>query len=458
MRLASTILLMAGTMVAALGLACWLGIRMERLLDSDDNTYDDLQRRRAFAWNISGRSFIEASWFMFGYTVYRFRAEDLGAPVWFTPIFLGMMVLAYGVGSFIWGAIADKIGRRKQLLLIGTLALVFSMALMPFLSLIPFVIVVFMQILMAGCVRISFALASEWTADHSGEAIGMMHATGWMLAVAVGVLAGSIYDIYGMGAVAIIGCSLYAIAGVCYQQMTGDEVEEIKSSHFEDEESSGEGFDPIAATKALLTFQSRWPLLILGVVLLITIPRGAIVLTSLNYIEKIGFDLDLVFIFEAWALALNVVLFTYAGVICDRIGAQKVLTAAAFGYFVLWSLFAIGMPAAIAVAIYLIPVVGLLYTSSDALLARHTTLEERNRGIGISAAALFVGQFIGSASAGGIMAALNHLPEVDRYLWSYRIMAPILGIATFLGWRLVRAMQKDGEVGTLDAVLEAEIV
>jgi len=452
----STIWLMIGTMAAALGLAFWLGFRMERLLDSDDNTYDDWGKRRAFAWNVSGRSFMEASWFMFGYTVYRFRAEDLGAPVWFTPIFLGMMVLAYGVGSFIWGTIADKIGRRKQLLLIGTVALVISMALMPFLSLIPFVILVFLQILMAGCVRISFALASEWTADHSGEAIGLMHATGWMLAVAVGVLAGGIYDIYGMGAVAIIGCSLYAIAGVCYLQMTGEEVEEIKS--FRDDDASSGGFDPIGTTKALFTFQSRWPLLILGVVLLITIPRGAIVLTSLNYIEKIGFDLDLVFIFEAWALALNVVLFTYAGVICDRIGAEKVLTAAAFGYFVLWSLFAVGMPAVIAVTIYLIPVVGLLYTSSDSLLARHTTLEERNRGVGISAAALFVGQFIGSASGGLIMAALNHLPEVNQYLWSYRVMAPILGVATFLGWRLVKAMENDEGDGTLDAVLEAEVV
>ncbi len=456
--MASTIWLMIGTMVAALGLAFWLGFRMEKLLDSDDNTYDDLGKRRAFAWNISGRSFMEASWFMFGYTVYRFRAEDLGAPVWFTPIFLGMMVLAYGVGSFIWGTIADRIGRRKQLLLIGTVALVISMALMPFLSLIPFVIVVFLQILMAGCVRISFALASEWTADHSGEAIGMMHATGWMLAVAVGVLAGGIYDIYGMGAVAIVGCSLYAIAGVCYQQMNGEEVEEIKSFRDADEDASTGGFNPIGAAKALFTFQSRWPLLILGVVLLITIPRGAIVLTSLNYIEKIGFDLDLVFIFEAWALALNVVLFTYAGVICDRIGAEKVLTAAAFGYFVLWSLFAVGMPAAIAVTIYLIPVVGLLYTSSDALLARHTTLEERNRGVGISAAALFVGQFIGSASGGLIMAMLNHLPEVNQYLWSYRVMAPILGIATFLGWRLVKAMQNDVDDGTLEVVLEAEMI
>jgi MFS family permease len=432
--------LQIATISASVLLAGWLGFRMERLLERDAATRDDLVARRAFAWNLSGRTLMEASWFMLGFTVFRFQVEALGAPVWFTPLYLGLLVLVYGVGSFIWGTIADRVGQRRQLMMLGCAAIVGLMVPMPFVGLVPFVLLSLLQTTMLGCMRIPFALASEWTPDFRGEAIGLVHAMGWMLAVGVGAVVGGMYQRHGMLSAAIVGGLFYAAAAVCFYLMRDARVDAVSANvaRFE--------------LRGLFQFESPWPMRILAVVLLISIPRGAIVLNSLNYIEKTGFDLEFLFIMEAWALALNVVLFTYAGVICDRFGAEIVLTASGLLYFVFWALFAIGLPAPLAVAIYLFPVVGLLYTSSDALLARHTTLEERNRGVGISGAVVFFGQFVGSASAALIMMGLSgSMGAVDQYLWSFRIMVPLLAVGTFLGWRLTQHMAADSDV------LEAEI-
>ena len=435
--------LQASTVLASIAMAAWLGFRMERLLDAEPGTSEDLEARRSFAWNLAGRTLMEASWFMLGFTVFRFHAEALGAPPWFTPLYLGLLVFVYGVGSFAWGAVADRLGQRRLLMMLACAMIVGLMVPMPFIGLTPFVIISLIQTFMLGSMRIPFALASEWASEQRGEAIGLMHATGWMLAVGLGAIAGGLYAAYGMLAVAVAGVILYGGAALCFLRMEGEKVEAPGQT--------GTRID----LKGMFTFQSRWPLFILVVVLMISIPRGAIVLNSLNYIEKTGFDLSTLFIMEAWALALNVILFTYAGVICDRIGAEKVLTAAGLLYFVFWALFAIGLPPAFAVTIYLIPVVGLLYTSSDALLARHTTLEERNRGVGISAAVVFVGQCIGSALAAAIMALIGDSRSVvDQYLWSFRLMVPLLAVGTYLGWRLTRAMAEAEDGAVLEAVLE----
>ncbi|MDP6906051.1 MAG: MFS transporter [Candidatus Thalassarchaeaceae archaeon] len=451
MNITSNFGLQIATVAASVLLAGWLGFRMERLLEKEPGTREDLAAKRSFCWNMVGRSLMDASYFMLGFTVFRFHAEYLGAPVWFTPLYLGIIVFTQGIGSLLWGAIADRYGRRKLLLIIGCSLTCILMAPMPFVGLIPFLILSILQVLCIGSTRIPFALASEWIPKHSGEAIGLMHATGWMLAVGLGAVAGGVYSDHGLIPVAIIAILFYATAVICFLKMTGDIVEQKKVSSQ-------------LKVKNIFAFNSRWPVLIIGVILLISIPRGAIVLNSINYIEKIGFDLEFLFILEAWALALNVILFTYAGVICDKFGSEKVLTASALIYFVLWALFAIGMPTYISVAIYLIPVVGLLYTSSDTILARHTTIEERNRGIGMAAAAVFIGQSIGSAITSGIMAVLDSsqggffgmIPAnaEEQYLWSFRLFVPILAIATICGWKLTQMMAAESEIQ--DAIIESD--
>jgi bacteriorhodopsin len=82
-------------------------------------------------------------------------------------------------------------------------------------------------------------------------------------------------------------------------------------------------------------------------------------------------------------------------------------------------------------------------------------LEERNRGVGISAAVVFVGQCIGSALAAAIMALIGDSRSVvDQYLWSFRLMVPLLAVGTYLGWRLTRAMAEAEDGAVLEAVLE----
>jgi hypothetical protein len=43
---------------------------------------------------------------------------------------------------------------------------------------------------------------------------------------------------------------------------------------------------------------------------------------------------------------------------------------------------------------------------------------------------------------------------VDQYLWSFRLMVPLLAVGTYLGWRLTRAMAEAEDGAVLEAVLE----
>ncbi len=447
------LLIKLATVVTGIGFAVWLGMRFEGTVRIAERA-EPLHGRSNMRWNLFAFALLDGIRTALGYTVFRFHTETLGAETWLTPIYLGGMMATYGVSSYLWGVVADRFGNRRIILLGAVVGIAAIGIALPFLSLVPFLVISLLQFGLTGVFRIPLALVSEWTEEQAGEGIGILHACGYLLSAMLGVAAGNIYVAQGMTGVTIVSTIFYIVALVGLWGLAGPSVgpkERSQQSEMEDLPQSTIQ-DRI---RQALTFEDQWVPWILIVILLVAIPRGGIVLTALNYVESTGVDLDLVFVIEAWAMLLNVLLFAFGGILCDRFGAERVLAASAILYMIIWCAFSIGLPGWIAVAVYVIPIVGLFYTSADALLARHTSEAERNRGLGIAGWAMFFGQFLGTMAGTGLMLVID-AEGVDLWLMSYRILAPLFVVAGVMSVWLARRMIAESEmtgVGAMDAAL-----
>lgn len=205
--------------------------------------------------------------------------------------------------------------------------------------------------------------------------------------------------------------------------------------------------EQLAMMRGLFRFQSTWVMLCLLGVLLIAVPRGAVVLTSLRYLEVIGFDVDFTGLLEAWAVIAVLVLYAVIGRVCDDRGPQTVLFWSAAAYGILWSIFSIGLPPMIAVLIFIVPIYPMLLVSNDALMGLFTTEEERNRGIGMAGFIAFIGQSIGILAGFFALSMLlrRGMGNAAAYEWFYRANVPLWIIAIAFAWWLAKRIEADRE-------------
>tara|TARA_B100002003_G_C13984275_1_gene475880 strand:- start:93 stop:878 length:786 start_codon:yes stop_codon:yes gene_type:complete len=211
--------------------------------------------------------------------------------------------------------------------------------------------------------------------------------------------------------------------------------------------------EKLSMFRGMLRFESKWVLLCLLGVILVAIPRGAVVLTALRYLEVVGFDVDFTGLLEAWAVVAVLILYAIIGKVCDDRGPQTVLFWSAVAYGTLWSIFSIGLPPMIAVLIFIVPIYPMLLVSNDALMAKFTNEEERNRGIGMASLVAFIGQSIGILAG---FFALGYFissgkSDIVAYETFYRANVPLWIIAISFTYWLTK------QIGSSDNVLDAEI-
>jgi hypothetical protein len=203
----------------------------------------------------------------------------------------------------------------------------------------------------------------------------------------------------------------------------------------------------------IFRFKSKWALLCLLGVLLVAIPRGAVVLTALRYLEVVGFDVDFTGLLEAWAVIAVLILYAVIGRVCDDRGPQTVLLWSAAAYGTLWSIFSIGLPPMLAVLIFVVPIYPMLLVSNDALMAKFTTEEERNRGIGMASMVAFIGQSIGILAGFFVLGYLITGGQTDivAYEMFYRANVPLWILAIIFTYLLAK------RIDSSEKPLEAEL-
>ena len=420
----------------------WI-IRKARRLDQEQE--EEVEGRwHTFAWTLGAAGafggVITGAWYLFSY-----HTRILGGPESLVVLHVGMIVVGMGIGATIYGTIADRIGKRKEMLIGTALVNIVLYLIHPFLSLIPFLIISTLQGISLGGTRLLFSMVTEIFPDAKSESIGLMHAVTWAIASIAVLLMGKLYGNYGFWAVSGMSIVCIVVAIVCVLNIGSSLQAFVESKTIPKEEKLG--LNPMK----WISFESAWPPVILLVVLTIAIPRGAVVLNSPRYLEYIGFDIAFTSVLISWAQLASVVLVTYAGYFCTRYGASSVLLWAAIAYCSLWTAFSLGMPNWLAALIYVLPVYGFLVVSSDALMSQHSSLSERNRAIGLSAATTLLGQGLGTALMFTSLSYLEstELSQVEQFHWAFRLNIPLFMLSVLLAWRLVAKMEGQSKAAIL---------
>ena len=367
--------------------------------------------------------------------MYSFHSRQLGAREDLVLLHTGLLALTVGGCGSLWGAAADRWGQRRRMML-GALGGAAALALLfPWLSLEAFMAASMLQVALLSSARLAFAAVTEWYPDRKGEAIGLLYAVASLVSALVALAAGQVYDrlLDARGAsdamlgLAALMVPLLVLAAWLVLRLRGDEFARPAWA-LRGAAPAAAGAVPSGITarlvglRALFSFESHWPPLILLGVLLVAMPRGAVVLTSLRYFEVRGADVDFSALLEAWAVLMVLILYAVIGKVCDRMGAERVLLWSALAYGGFWSLFALGLPLTVAIVIFVIPIYPMLLVSDDALMARFTTARERNRGLGMAGATALVGQALGIALGYLLMGYFldSGMANLDAYHWTYR--------------------------------------
>ena len=395
--------------------------------------------------------------------LYSFHTRELGASE--DVVILHLALLAFALGSFgpLWGAIADKWGHRKQMMTFGVGGAALLMLTFPFLPLEAYIIASTVQIALFATVRVGVAVGTEWFPEQKGEYLGVLYAFASFAAAVGSMVCSKLYvELLPMG-------TTYAMLGIVGVSVPALLVGAWMVSKFEGDEFSWPVWmlraekkpEPVKMTMneklgmllGIFRFKSKWALLCLLGVLLVAIPRGAVVLTALRYLEVVGFDVDFTGLLEAWAVIAVLILFAVIGRVCDDRGPQTVLLWSAAAYGTLWSIFSIGLPPMLAVLIFVVPIYPMLLVSNDALMAKFTTEEERNRGIGMASMVAFIGQSIGILAGFFVIGYLitGGKTDIIAYETFYQANIPLWIIAISFTYLLAK------RIGASENVLEAEL-
>ncbi len=439
----TTVLVLQLSTVPLIGaILTWI-VRKARRLDRDQE--DEVEGRwPTFAWTLGAAgSFggvITGAWYLFSY-----HTRILGGAESLVVLHVGMIVVGMGIGATIYGTIADRIGKRKEMLIGTALVNIVLYLIHPFLGLIPFLIISTIQGMSLGVVRLLFSMVTEIYPNAKSESIGLMHAVTWAIASIAVLLMGKLYGDYGFWAVSGLSIICIVVAILCVLNIGSSLQAFVESKTVEEGEKLG--LNPAK----WISFKSAWPPVILLVVLSVAIPRGAVVLNSPRYLEYIGFDIAFTSVLIAWAQLASVVLVAYAGYFCTRYGADSVLLWAAMAYCGLWTAFSLGLPNWLAALVYVLPVYGFLVVSSDALMSQHSTLAERNRAIGLASATTLLGQGLGTALMFSSLSFLEStdLSQVEQFHWAFRLNIPLFILSVFLAWRLVNKMSRQSKTAIL---------
>jgi MFS family permease len=395
--------------------------------------------------------------------LYSFHTRELGASE--DVVILHLALLAFALGSFgpLWGAIADKWGHRKQMMTFGVGGAALLMLTFPFLPLEAYIIVSTAQIALFATVRVGVAVGTEWFPEQKGEFLGVLYAFASFAAAVGSMLCSRLYVLMlpsgtmwaMMGIVGVSAPALFFGAWMV-NRFEGDEFSWpvwMLRAEKKPEPVKMTMNEKLGMILGIFRFKSKWALLCLLGVLLVAIPRGAVVLTALRYLEVVGFDVDFTGLLEAWAVIAVLILYAVIGRVCDDRGPQTVLLWSAAAYGTLWSIFSIGLPPMLAVLIFVVPIYPMLLVSNDALMAKFTTEEERNRGIGMASMVAFIGQSIGILAGFFVLGYLITGGQTDivAYEMFYRANVPLWILAIIFTYLLAK------RIDSSEKPLEAEL-
>lgn len=317
---------------------------------------------------------------------------------------ISLPFLAIIIMSFVWGAIADRLGSYKGVIIAGNIITGLMFFPMPFLGIIELFALRAVQVFFYSVNILAVAVVTEMLPDTKGEAAGtvsLFTSAGWLFG---GLASGFIYFytnvIFPDNAMLLIFpvCGVMAIlTGLVLTPMgklkKAPAVINIRDA-FKLRHSKSIGY-------------------ILLIICITFISNRAVFTVFPVYLEDIvGLNLIEIGVFTATAGIVGALVVVAIGRYVDRAGRRPMFLAAIITYLISWSILVFTDNVWILVVIWCIPSWAFMTISATAMISDLTSSKERGRGIGALNSAHNFGQFIGAMVSGLVAsAAVTYLPD-----------------------------------------------
>jgi len=339
--------------------------------------------------------------------------------------------LAIFVMSFVWGAVADKVGSYKWPVIIGNFAMGIMFFPMPFLDLRGLFIVRAIQVFFYSANVLGVAMVTEMLPKNKGEgtaSVSLWTSIGWLLG---GVFSGIVYFYGGMPIIFPLCGMLAFVTGAILIPM-----------------------GKLDKPEALITVKDIFSLKngrVIGFMLLIIgityIANRAVFTVFPVYLAHIqGLNAVQIGLLSSTAGIMGAIVVVAIGRHVDRSGRRPMFIFAVFSYLAIWIVLLFTDNLLLVILVWMVPSWSFMSISATAMISDLTSTKERGRGIGAFNSALNLGQFIGALASGLVAGWLA--PAIPSFLAVHEfkgvwLFAVILLIVPFLlAFRVPETLKK----------------
>jgi MFS family permease len=298
---------------------------------------------------------------------------------------LSLPFLAIFIMSFVWGAIADKIGSYKWPIVVGnfiTGILFFPMSYLPIYGLFMLRAV---QVFFYSANVLGVAMVTEMLPENKGEgtaSVSLWTSVGWLVG---GIFSGIVYFYGGMPILfPLCGLLSFVTGSVLIPMGRLDKPEAVISIKDTFKLTNGR-------TIGLM-------LLIIG---LTYIANRAVFSVFPVYLEKIHLLNPIqIGLLSSTAGIMGAIVVVAIGRHVDRSGRRPMFIFAVFSYLAIWLVLLFTDNIIFVILVWMVPSWSFMSISATAMISDLTSTKERGRGIGAFNSALNLGQFIGAVISG----------------------------------------------------------
>ena len=300
--------------------------------------------------------------------------------------------LAVFVMSFVWGAVADKLGSYKWVMIFGNVVTGVLFFPMPYLDVYGLFGLRAVQVFFYSVNVLGVAVMTELLPESKGEgaaAVSLMTSVGWLVG---GIVSGAIYYYVGMSL-------LFPLCGIMSFMMAG-----ILLSF----RGSVKAPAPMTAGKMFVFKNGRAIGLILAIIGLTYLANRCVFTVFPIYLEE-WHDLTAVTIglLSSTAGIVGAIVVVAIGKYVDRAGRRPMFIFAVFSYMFIWTVLLFTDNLFVVVILWAVPSWSFMTISATAMVSDLTSPSERGRGIGSLNSALNLGQFVGAGLSGLIAGWFN---------------------------------------------------
>jgi MFS family permease len=307
--------------------------------------------------------------------------------------------LAVFIMSFVWGAVADKIGSYKWPIVIGNIitgVMFFPMASMNIFGLFGLRAV---QVFFYSVNVLGVAMVTEMLPSNKGEgtaSVSLWTSVGWLLG---GVISGVVYFYGGMPI-------LFPLCGIL-SFVTGSIIFFVGTS---DKPKA-----KIAIKDTFKLSNSRVIGFMLFIICLTYIANRAVFTVFPVYLTEIqGLNVIQIGLFSATAGIVGAIVVVTVGRVVDKKGRRPMFVFAIFSYLAIWLVLLFTDNFWLVLAVWMVPSWSFMSISAMSMISDLTTRSERGRGIGAFNSALNLGQFMGAMISGLVASWL--VPAIPGWL------------------------------------------